>query len=129
MVNAITNVTAALLMALHGAECDLRVNPPPGDNGKALGVLQIRVEVVKDVNRIYKTHYVHSDALDPKKSFEICRLYLSYYGRVYAKRTGIQPSYEVLARIWNGGPNGWRVKKTRTYWLVRVCPYLHAGST
>lgn len=127
MVTAITNVTAALLMALHGAECDLRMNPPAGDHGKALGVLQIRVEVVRDVNRIYRTHYVHKDALSPKKSFEICRLYLNYYGRVYTKRTGKQPSEEVLARIWNGGPDGWRERRTRTYWLVRVCPYLRCA--
>lgn len=121
--SSLMSVSAALLMALHGAEADLRPNPPPGDHGKALGVLQIRVEVVKDVNRVYRTRYVHRDALDPKKSFEICRLYLSYWGRHYEKETGNKPTDEVLARIWNGGPRGWKKKSTRKYWLTRVLPW------
>lgn len=129
MVTALTNVTAVLLMALHGAECDLQANPPRGDNGKAWGVLQIRQEVITDVNRVYKTRYVHADAEDPRKAFAICRLYLGYWGGRYQKLTGKPPTYEVLARIWNGGPNGWRVKATRKYWVVRVLPYLNRTVT
>lgn len=120
-----TLVTAALLMALHGAECDLRPNPPPGDGGRALGVLQIQMVVIDDVNRIYKTKYVHKDALDKKKAFEICRLYLGYWGAQYKKKTGKEPTDEVLARIWNGGPNGWKKKATDDYWITRVTPYLN----
>lgn len=125
MTTSLVSVSAALLMALHGAEADLRPNPPPGDRGKALGVLQIRVEVIKDVNRVYHTRYVHRDALDPKKSFEICRLYLGYWGKHYTKHTGKQPTNEVYARIWNGGPDGWKEKQTRKYWMTRVLPYLN----
>lgn len=122
MVGTFTNVTAALLLAIHGAECDFAANPPAGDHGRALGVLQIQVSVVRDVNRIYKTHYKHTDALSPKKSIEMARLYLGYWGGQYQKKTGKVPTDEVLARIWNGGPTGWREKATKRYWIARVLP-------
>ena len=39
------------------------------------------------------------------------------------KETGKKPTDEVLARIWNGGPRGWKKKSTRKYWLARVLPW------
>lgn len=87
-----------------------------GDNGKALGCLQIWEICVNDVNRIYKTTYKHKDALDRKKAVEICRLYLSYWGKHYEKKTGKKVTLEVLARMWNGGPKGYKNKNTIKYW-------------
>lgn len=85
-----------------------------GDNGKALGVLQIWDVVIKDVNRVTGSRYVHADAFDPAKARAICRAYLAHYGT--AKRLGRQPTDQDLARIWNGGPNGWRNASTLKYW-------------
>lgn len=87
-----------------------------GDNGKAKGCLQIWKVVINDVNAYYKTNYKHNDAFDKEKSKIICKLYLKYYGKVYKLNTGIDPTNEIYARIWNGGPKGYNNKKTINYW-------------
>jgi hypothetical protein len=79
-----------------------------GDNGKAIGILQIHRSVVKDVNRIYGTNYKWpEDCKDKEKAKDICFKYLSYYGK--------DKTPEQLARIWNGGPNGHNSKATIPY--------------
>jgi hypothetical protein len=87
-----------------------------GDNGKALGCLQLHAIYVEDVNRIYKTSYKHEDAYDMNKATDIAVKYLMHYGKVYENKTGHEATYEVLARIHNGGPNGWKKKATLKYW-------------
>ena len=42
--------------------------------------------------------------------------YLIRYGRWYEVTQGKAPTLEVLARIYNGGPSGWRKKSTEAYW-------------
>ena len=81
-----------------------------GDNGKAVGPLQIHKEVVDDVNRAYGTGYTYGDRKSLWKSREICRKYLLLHG-------GTKASNEKYARIWNGGPNGHRKGSTRGYWV------------
>ena len=78
--------------------------------------LQIREICVLDVNRIYGTSYTMYDAYDKARSYEIAELYLTYWGNRYEERTGRPPGYETYARIWNGGPDGWRKKVTLGYW-------------
>lgn len=85
-----------------------------GDNGKALGILQIWEIVVRDVNQIYGTKYKWRDALDPLKSKVICTQYLKHYGR--PQLIGKMDPYEANARIWNGGPNGHHKASTVPYW-------------
>ena len=80
-----------------------------GDNGKAVGPLQIHREVVDDVNRAYRTQYTYSDRRCPSKSREICRKYLILHG-------GSRATNEKYARIWNGGPKGHRKRATLSYW-------------
>jgi len=80
----------------------------------ARGILQIRAICVEDVNRIYGTDFDHDDAWDPTKSKAIYSMYLSYYGS--EERLGRKPTAEDLARIWNGGPLGYRKTTTRAYW-------------
>lgn len=82
-----------------------------GDNGRAVGCLQIHKEVVDDVNRAYGTTYVYSDRKSIEKSREICRKYLLLHG-------GRNATNEVYARIWNGGPYGHKRKSTRRYWRM-----------
>ena len=80
-----------------------------GDNGKALGCLQIHEEVVRDVNRIYGTRYRHKDVLKPGIAKRICYLYLTHYA-------GVGATAEQCARIWNGGPRGHKKAATKKYW-------------
>ena len=92
-------------------------NSKVGDAGE-VGILQIREICVRDVNRIYGTKYAWPEAaLDEATAMEICRKYLTYYG---ARVKNCTP--EQAARIWNGGPRGWRLKATRGYWKkVYLC--------
>ena len=86
-----------------------------GDNGKALGCLQIWSVVVQDVNEVSRVKYSHSDAFDPAKARAICKAYLARY--CTAKRLGRIPTDEDFARCWNGGPMGYKKKSTEKYWL------------
>ena len=83
-----------------------------GDGGRAIGVLQIHAGVCKDVNRVYGFNYKHSDMRCPNKSRVVCVHYL----RHYMKHSGETPSYELAARIWNGGPRGHKKSATDPYW-------------
>ena len=88
-----------------------------GDNGKAVGVLQIHPIVIEDVNRIYGTDFTLEDRYEINHSRNVANLYLAYWGYKYEENTGFQANTEVYARIWNGGPNGWNKKSTNKYWI------------
>ena len=79
-----------------------------GDNGRALGPLQIHRGVVQDVNRITGSHYEWKQMTNRVAARAVCQAYLEHYGR--GKTT------EQQARIWNGGPTGDRKQATVTYW-------------
>ena len=91
-----------------------------GDSGQALGILQIHKNVIQDVNRIYKTHFKHTDALNPVMAREICELYLRHYAPENA-------TAEQCARIWNGGPAGHRKASTEKYWEKVRREYVRIG--
>ena len=80
-----------------------------GDNGRAVGILQIHKEVIDDVNKAYGVAYKYSDRKSIELSKEICRRYLILHG-------GVNASNETYARIWNGGPRGHKKHSTRAYW-------------
>lgn len=86
-----------------------------GDNGRAIGAYQIHKEYVDDVNRIYGTGFTYEDRKDPEKSKRMVRLYLRYYGARYEQITGKKVTVDILARIHNGGPNGWKKRATIDY--------------
>ena len=87
-----------------------------GDNGNALGCMQIWPDYIKDVNAAYGTTYDQVHVLgDKNTSCEITYLYLLHYGKVYKKMTGAMPTIIDLARIHNGGPTGYARKATRKY--------------
>jgi hypothetical protein len=79
-----------------------------GDNGRAVGPLQIHRGVVLDVNRITGSHYKHSEMTNRVAARAVCEAYLKAYGK--GKTT------EQQARIWNGGPTGDRKTATEGYW-------------
>ena len=90
-----------------------------GDNGNAVGAYQIWKIYVDDVNRIFKTWrphpfqrmyiYTYADRFNKEKSREMVTIYLKHYGK--------NKSFEAMARIHNGGPNGWKKECTKPYWL------------
>lgn len=91
---------------------------------KAYGLLQIRQPYLTDVNRIAgkdvmarwgKAKLMLADMKDPAKAEWAFHVYLWHYGEHYRRTTGRIPTAEVYARIHNGGPNGWRSKRTVQY--------------
>jgi len=103
-----------LMAALESIESRGR-NNAIGDNGKAFGCLQIHYGVVDDVNRIvgYRK-FILADARFPADSEEMFLIYIGYYAT--AEHLGHEPTPEDVARIWNGGPDGWRKDSTLEYW-------------
>lgn len=79
-------------------------------------VLQLKRIYIRDVNRIYGTNYRWKDAFTLKKAIVLTRLYLAYWGSKYEKKSGLDCTDEVFARIHNGGPDGYKNWKTRFYW-------------
>ena len=89
--------------------------------GGAVGIAQIRQVCLADCNRIARQkgldlRFAPADRFDPDKARQMWDLYLSYYGEQYERETGQPPTDEVYARIWNGGPSGWRKDSTLEYW-------------
>lgn len=82
---------------------------------KAYGCLQIRQPCVDDVNRCFGTKIQAQDLLgDRSLSVWVCQKYLETYAT--RQRLGREPTDEDRARIWNGGPNGWKKESTAAYW-------------
>ena len=81
-----------------------------GDNGRALGPLQIHRGVVLDVNRITGSNYQWQQMTNRAQARAVCEAYLKHWGK--GKTT------EEQARIWNAGPQGHKKKTaTQAYWL------------
>lgn len=87
-----------------------------GDNGQAVGCLQIHESCWKDGLEYFGGNWTYKLAIDPDKSKTICKSYLTRYGLAYEKQTGKKATMEVLSRIWNGGPAGWKKQSTVKYW-------------
>ena len=87
-----------------------------GDQGRAVGCLQVHMITVRDVNRITGGRFTARARYSRASSVAMATAYLTYYGRRYERITGKAVTAEVLARIWNGGPDGWRKAATLPYW-------------
>lgn len=87
-----------------------------GDGGRAVGPLQVHAVAVADVNLAFGTHYTHADMGDRAKAAQVFDRYLWLYAT--PKRIGRAVTNEDRARIWNGGPDGWRRKATTGYWAL-----------
>ena len=74
----------------------------------AVGVLQIRPIMMREVNRLLKENkYTLDDRWSKSKSIEM-------FNVIKAHTTN--PTNERLARNWNGGWNGYKKKSTLKYW-------------
>lgn len=93
---------------------------------KAYGCLQIRQPCVDDVNKAFGTKHRAEDCLGNRElSLWIFRHYMELYAT--EKRIGRKPTDEDCARVWNGGPNGWKRKDTLKYW-VKIKRLLSVGN-
>lgn len=99
----------AVLAAIRVVESN---NDPSavGDNGKAIGVYQI-----------WKPYWIDSripgewkDCFDPVYADRVVRSYMKRYAT--EKRLGRPVTQQDVARIHNGGPNGYRKAATLKYW-------------
>lgn len=77
---------------------------------------QIKDIYIDDINRIYGLQLSYSIKFDRKLSEKAMRLYWIYYGGRYERIMGRPVTYEVLARIHNGGPDGFKKYSTKKYW-------------
>lgn len=108
-----------LILSIIPLLCQIESNHNPnavGDNGRAVGILQIHECVVDDVNGYLAIDFRSSDRRDSRNSQYLCYFYLLRWGRAYQRNTGKNPTKEVLCRIWNGGPKGYLKKSTIPYW-------------
>lgn len=83
----------------------------------AVGYAQLRKIAVDDVNRIVGQHrFTYADRYSVEKSREMFDVYTAYWGAVYHRKTGNAVTPEIIARIYNGGPNGYKKESTVKYW-------------
>ena len=108
-----------------------------GDNGASHGPLQIQKDCLIDANKWRKANGLSQfrfpqDCYDRQKSEQIMYAYIVKYTQARCKkthqpvnklvegqyywRTGDPPTWEDYARIWNGGPNGYKIQATVKYW-------------
>jgi hypothetical protein len=99
--------------ALHQVESSGRTGRVIGDNGKALGPLQIHREYFQDaaeVDRSLGKNYNQVTDLNFAK-----RVVTAYLKR-YAPKAVATNDFETLARVHNGGPRGHKNPATIGYW-------------
>ena len=80
---------------------------------EAVGALQIRPIMVREVNRILKIQgkterFDLKDRFDREKSIHMFMIWKEFHHR--------DSSPEKIARNWNGGPNGYKKDRTIKYW-------------
>ena len=103
-MTTLSNLISALII-VESSNNDLAV----GDQGKAIGCLQIHKAVVLDVNRITGSNYRWESMTNRAQARAVCEAYLKHWGKGCTT--------EQLARKWNGGgPSGDKKKATEAYW-------------
>jgi hypothetical protein len=87
----------------------------------SLGIAQILPVMVKEVNRICKIKGINKtftlqDRLNPEKSEAMFWIFQDFYNPNINWETITMSDMEIIARKWNGGPNGHKKGATRHYW-------------
>lgn len=90
-----------------------------GDNGKAVGCLQIHKIMVREVNRILKRNkvdkrYSYNDRWDRQKSIEMFEIMAEQVD--CCEDLSFRQYCEIVARKWNGGGRGHKKEATLAYW-------------
>ena len=81
---------------------------------EAVGALQIRPIMVREVNRILKLQksnkqFTLKDRFERAKSIEMFYIWKNYHHK--------NSDAEKIARNWNGGSKGYKLDRTEKYWL------------
>lgn len=100
----------AALAAVESGGDDNAVNARENAHGR----YQIRAAYLADANEYAGTSYTLADCHDPAIARAVVEAYLTRYGNALA-RTGRLVTARDLARIHNGGPNGWQKAATLGY--------------
>lgn len=80
---------------------------------EAVGALQIRPIMVREVNRILKLkkskiRFKLKDRFSREKSVQMFRIWKEFHHK--------DSDFEKIARNWNGGPKGYKISRTAHYW-------------
>ena len=106
----------ALFVAVMAVETGGEPDPTKavGKDGLSFGPAQITDICREDVNRIFGTRFNRMSCANATISGYIFDRYLEHYAT--KERLGHEPTDEDRARIWNGGPDGWKKECTIDYW-------------
>ena len=86
-----------------------------GDNGASWGCLQLQSAYVQDAAEHAGEDWVHEDAFDRITAMKITLAYLARYAT--EERLGRPVTAQDIARIHNGGLNGYKKQATEKYWV------------
>lgn len=111
---------AVLIAALIQVESG-GVDDAIGDEGRAVGCLQIHEIFVEDVNRIAGTDYAPDSRYCRSASVVMATKWLKHYEQHYRETFCIEPSAETMARIYNSGFRGYvRNKRASDHYWSKV---------
>ena len=85
-----------------------------GDNGNAIGIYQIWKSYWKDATERSGIDGKYLDCYNVDYADRIVRAYMKRYAT--ERRLGRKVTQEDIARIHNGGPNGYKKESTEKYW-------------
>jgi len=103
-----TLILALIIVESNGNDFEI------GDSGAAFGCLQMHAAYVQDAAEYAGKDWVHEDAFDRDTAIQIFAAYMARYAT--EDRLGRPPTAEDIARIHNGGPNGYKTFATDRYW-------------
>ena len=85
-----------------------------GDGGNAIGVYQIWESYWKDATEFCNLGGKYRDCFVPEYADRIVRCYMKRYAT--PRPLGREATMQDIARIHNGGPNGYKKQATLKYW-------------
>lgn len=96
-------------------------NPKAVSKDGSVGIVQIKSVMVKEVNRIcqmkgIEKRFTLADRKNKKKSEEMFWIYQKFYNPNINLNDISEQEMELIARKWNGGPQGHKKKATKKYW-------------
>ncbi len=109
---------ASLAFVESGGEKD--PNHCVGDGGRSLGKYQISKECFSDAvtfDKTIKDKYEY--CTNPEVSERVVKAYLTRYAKEFITKN----DYQAVARIWNGGPKGYKKQSTVLYGKKFVAAY------
>jgi hypothetical protein len=84
-------------------------------NGHGKGRFQIYNICVKGSGLTDLLGYSHNDMFNAEKSKHVFWATMGIFCHTYAQKHGHYPTYEQLARMWCGGPEGYKKNATLNY--------------